>query len=219
MYTIENLNITYNKYSTIYAPHKILNMMSDEFSFNYCSLIECKTRPAITCWINIDTSEIQFERHFVIVKKNLNYDEADAYMYNFDDSRINKTLIKLLEYSIELNDKYKFVECITSTHEMVQIYMVFLNMYIATMLKDKHIIYRNQLLNKPAEYSYENNKHVSMNVDYYTHFTSPIRRAVDQYIHQILINEYFTNKDTKPIAAYKPTGKIVYNDILESLKN
>jgi len=28
-----------------------------------------------------------------------------------------------------------------------------------------------------------------------------------------------SNKDTKPITAYKPTGKIVYNDILESLKN
>jgi len=28
-----------------------------------------------------------------------------------------------------------------------------------------------------------------------------------------------SNKDTKPITSYKPTGKIVYNDILESLKN
>ena len=27
------------------------------------------------------------------------------------------------------------------------------------------------------------------------------------------------SKETKPITSYKPTGKMVYNDILESLKN
>jgi len=91
---------------------------------------------------------------------------------------------------------------------MVQIYMVFLNTYVATLLKDKNIIYRNQLFNKPAEYSYKNNKHISMNVECYTHFTSPIRRAVDQYIHQILINEYFPEKETKQIIQKLDVHKI-----------
>ena len=40
---------------------------------------------------------------------------------------------------------------------MVQLYMIYLNQYVGLLLKDKDIIYRNQIFNKSAEYSYENN--------------------------------------------------------------
>jgi exoribonuclease R len=201
-YTIEYLHLKFNKYSTIYAPHKHLNMIPDELSYDYCSLLTGKTRPVITCWIHLDTFKVTFERHFIKVKYNLNYDQSDNYLNNIydikllnnDEIQVKHTLEKLFTFSIQLNDKYKYVDNIHSSHEMVQVYMIFVNQYISMLLsglKNTNIIYRNQFLNKPAEYSYENHGHISMNVKSYTHFTSPIRRIVDQYVHKIFINEYF----------------------------
>jgi len=203
-YTIDKLNLEFNKYSTVYAPHRHLNMMPDELSYNYCSLLAGKTRPVITCWIDLDTFDIKLERHFIVVKYNLHYDEADKYiidsndllMFTTDEIKLINTLQKLHTYSIELNNKYKYIASISSSHEMVQVYMIFLNQYIALLLTDKDVIYRNQTINKSAEYSYTNIGHASMNVNYYTHFTSPIRRIVDQYVHKILINEYFSDTKT-----------------------
>jgi hypothetical protein len=74
---------------------------------------------------------------------------------------------------------------------MVEVYMIFLNNNVATILKDKNIIYRNQEPCEFAQYSYENKGHAYMKLSHYTHFTSPIRRYVDQYIHQVLINTIF----------------------------
>jgi hypothetical protein len=67
---------------------------------------------------------------------------------------------------------------------------------LEALLKDNEIIYRNQEPCSYAEYSYENKGHTHMNLKYYTHFTSPIRRIVDQYIHQVLIQKLFDNKLT-----------------------
>jgi exoribonuclease R len=151
-----------------------------------------------------NTFDIKLERHFIVVKYNLHYDEADKYiidsndllMFTTDEIKLINTLQKLHTYSIELNNKYKYIASISSSHEMVQVYMIFLNQYIALLLTDKDVIYRNQTINKSAEYSYTNIGHASMNVNYYTHFTSPIRRIVDQYVHKILINEYFSDTKT-----------------------
>jgi exoribonuclease R len=147
--------------------------------------------------------DVKLERHFIVVKYNLDYDEADKYlncssdllMLDNDEIKLRNTLQKLQKLSIDINNKYKYIDNVVSSHEIVQVYMIFLNQYIALLLTNKNIIYRNQTVNKSAEYSYYNIGHASMNVNYYTHFTSPIRRLVDQYVHKILINEYFS--DTK----------------------
>ena len=88
-------------------------------------------------------------------------------MLSIDEIKLLDTLQKLYNFSIELNTKYKFIENIENSHDMVQLYMIYLNQYVGLLLKDKDIIYRNQIFNKSAEYSYENNGHISMNVNYY----------------------------------------------------
>jgi len=69
-YTIQNMNIVLNKFSTIYAPHKVINMIPDELAYNQCSLLANHVRPVISCYIDIDTLEFNFKREFIIVKKN-----------------------------------------------------------------------------------------------------------------------------------------------------
>jgi len=185
-YTIQGMNIEQSKYSTIYAPHKVINMLPDELAYNHCSLIEQHVRPVISCWIDIDSLQIEFKREFIRVIKNYNYDEVDKILINY-----NPSFKKLFKFSKTINNKYNYVEDVKLSHEMVEVYMIFLNNKVAELLKDTDIIYRNQEPCSYAEYSYENKGHSHMNLKHYTHFTSPIRRSVDQYIHQILIKKLF----------------------------
>ena len=189
-YVIKNQNIINSKYSTIYAPHKIINMLPDELAFNHCSLIENYVRPVISCWIDIENMTFRFKREFIKVRKNYSYDEFDV---EFNKLRKNKdNLLNILfEFSQLLNSQFNYVETVKSSHEMVEVYMIFLNNKVAEILQEDNIIYRNQLPCEFAEYSYENKGHSYMKLKHYTHFTSPIRRAVDQYVHQVLINKFF----------------------------
>jgi exoribonuclease R len=185
-YTIQDMNLELSKYSTIYAPHKVINMLPDELAYNNCSLIEDHVRPVISCWIDIDTLQFEFKREFIRVIKNYSYDEVDKVLINDSPSIKN-----LFEFSNTINNKFKYVDEVKSSHEMVEVYMIFLNNKVAELLKDTEIIYRNQEPCSYAEYSYENKGHNHMKLKHYTHFTSPIRRIVDQYIHQVLIHKLF----------------------------
>jgi exoribonuclease R len=78
--------------------------------------------------------------------------------------------------------------------------MIFLNQYIATLLRNDKVIYRNHEPQKFAEYSFENKGHFSLKLKQYTHFTSPIRRFVDQYVHKVLINKIFKKIDIPDIS-------------------
>ena len=185
-YIISKLNLNYNKYSTIYAPHKIINMIPDDLAFNYCSLLENMVRPVISCWIDIQTGECTFKREFIKVLKNYCYEEVTRDLINS-----NIALKNLFDFSKIINSKSNYVEDVKSSHEMVEVYMIFVNNKVAEVLKDDNIIYRNQEPCEFAKYSYENKGHAHMKLSHYTHFTSPIRRYVDQYIHQVLISKLF----------------------------
>lgn len=190
-----DLNLNYTKYSTIYAPHKIINMIPNELANDQCSLIEGYVRPVISCWIDLDTGVHTFKREFIRVHKNYCYDDiSDAFI------KSNASISILFDYSKVINKKYNYVEEVKSSHEMVEVYMIYLNNQVADLLKDKDIIFRNQEPCEFAQYSYENKGHDHMKLSHYTHFTSPIRRYVDQYIHQVLINVMFDGKleITKP---------------------
>ena len=125
------MNIELSKYSTIYAPHKVINMLPDELAYNNCSLIEHHVRPVISCWIDIDTLEFEFKREFIRVIKNYSYDEIDKTLINDLPSIKN-----LFEFSNTINNKYKYVDEVKSSHEMVEVYMIFLNNKVAELLKD-----------------------------------------------------------------------------------
>jgi exoribonuclease R len=185
-YTINNFKFDYTKYSSIYAPHKTINMLPNELSFNLCSLLENTVKPVISCWLNLNDYTFEFKREFIRISKNFSYDEV-----NHDLIKNNKSINIIFEHSKLINSKELYVDIVKSSHEMVEVYMIFLNNKVAEILKDKNIIYRNQIPCEYAEYSYENKGHSHMKLSHYTHFTSPIRRIVDLYIHQVLIKDLF----------------------------
>jgi ribonuclease R len=55
---------------------------------------------------------------------------------------------------------------------------------------------------KLASYSTENVGHYGLGLQYYTHFTSPIRRYIDLMVHRVLFNEIDKNVDLEEIALH-----------------
>ncbi len=64
-----------------------------------------------------------------------------------------------------------------------------------------NIISRNSAnyvyLSKWSDYNHDLHRHTSLNKDYYTHFTSPIRRYADIMVHKILFESWQDKRNNK----------------------
>ena len=73
---------------------------------------------------------------------------------------------------------------------------------IIEILKQNKISFLNDMLLRSqsrAFYGTENKGHFGLSLDYYVHFTSPIRRYSDLVVHRDLINCYFLKKKNSQI--------------------
>jgi len=204
-----------NRYSSIYLPNKVVNMIPDIFANHLCSLRENKDRLAHTIWIkfnkHFEIEDYWSKKTIICNKKQYNYDEADKIFIDKDIFQISKHLGENM-FNMDINN--------WTTHEMIEVYMLLCNHIVGMMLKDNpETIYRihtqknidndvvqsdypelNKMIkilnSESAEYvlskNTDNYTHYGVNLKYYTHFTSPIRRIVDIYIHQLL-NSVTTN--------------------------
>ena len=192
----------HKRFSTVYAPHRIVHMVPDEIATEMASLREGKIKNVISCWLNQDGS-YNFECNKIRVTRNLSYDQAEKLKES------NKSLKILYEKSIEYGTKLN-IEVI-DTHKMVEVYMITYNKLITEFLENKeHMIFRNQKLFKKAVYQHERVGHESLGLTHYTHATSPIRRYTDWIVQKIFkcleiqninlqeVNEY--EKDVKRLS-------------------
>jgi hypothetical protein len=138
----------------------------------------------------------------------------------FDKKQMNKNPSAFVSFS-----KNFFQDEEIDSHKLVEKWMIYTNEKIATHLienyPDKNIIIRSQEKSlvepkeldeylyiygeKSAKYDLYNSdnkdfshshSHYRLNLQIYTHFTSPIRRAVDFYIHSLLLGiEYSLTKE------------------------
>jgi exoribonuclease R len=137
----------FNKYSTVYAPHKNVPMFPENISTFIASLREGQMRNVITCWINNDGS-YNFEENCIKVTKNLTYENAEILKNS------NEILKILYEKSIELGKNINID--VIDTHKMVEVYMILYNQYICELLENrKNMIYRNQKLYGKAVYEFK----------------------------------------------------------------
>lgn len=188
----EIISKTTKAFSTLYCDTNI-ELWNEQVVKN-ASLISNQNKFAYSVIFEIKNNIIQSIESFpslVNLKLNTNYEEI-----NYPDIQ---ALLCLTE---------KITNKKLDSHELVSYWMVQTNNYIGKQFKD--IPYRvqktndiinyeteeniknifNQLNQESAIYSYDETYHSSLQVDNYTHFTSPIRRIIDTIIHyQITYNE------------------------------
>ena len=179
---------------------KTYHMMPEEFAINKISLTQDNISRAFTCKVIYDASYnlISYEFFKSNIKAiNLTYEEAD---------KLKETILKDL-YEFAKNIKYNYQQDY-DIHEMVARYMILCNHLVGLYLKDDISIsrYNNSEINvnninnkldklnnmcryKRAEYSCNNRGHSILGLEYYQHFTSPLRRYADIIVHRILANK------------------------------
>lgn len=188
-----------NFFSTIYTPIRKINMIPSVFADNLASLIENKDRLSLTLWIDIDTGSYYYEDTIIRVNKNYSYD-------NFPVSNFHS----IWEISKKFGKQFKMDVNNWDTHKMIESFMVLANFKTAEYLKlhnkklfrihdeKEHNIKIWELENKKfrdfmsiylsnsAKYTIIEGRHYGLNIPLYTHFTSPIRRMADIYVHFLI---------------------------------
>lgn len=179
------IEISKTRFSTLYLGDNEISLFGDKIT-EMSSLLEKQERNAYTLKFDINGILIDHFPSIVKVNKNLSYGYVN-------DNK--EQLINLFNFSKNI---FKNINC---AEKLVENWMIHANCSVGNILEKT--IYRinntsfdiiNNVHEKDKEYFYDasdyvyqnknnNNKHNILGVDNYLHFTSPIRRIVDNIIH------------------------------------
>lgn len=194
-----------NRISTIYLPDKKRPMLPTILSDNLCSLQCGNNRIALTLDIHLDENNnilrINYSNSVICVFKNFIYDEEEL----INDMEY----IKLLSIVSKMSRKYKYLNNVNNSYDLVAYLMIFMNYYTALeLLKYRNGIFRINTItlsenieeinipddvknyikiwnSSKSQYVLLTNdreiliNHDSLKIEAYIHITSPIRRLVD----------------------------------------
>jgi len=222
----------HDRTSTIYAPHKIINMLPEKYSNDLFSLIENTDKYAFSIIYNFDKDynliDYYFSKTVINVNDNMTYEYAQNIINDKSESEIYSWRLKeLSNISNKINIVNKSDEEDYDSHYLVETFMVLTNNKVAEYLYSKNplltilrvhennntnnnfdiinkkkknfINYLKIIQSQSANYctgnsiNCDNIAHYGLNIKYYTHFTSPIRRYIDILVHRFL---YYLLNDT-----------------------
>ena len=187
--------------STIYLPDKKRPMLPTMLSDCLCSLQENVKRVAFAMDIYIkDDNIVKIEYKNTIIKVSHNYVYEEIKLLS--DARYHE----ILDLSQNISKKYKYINNVRNSHELVCYLMILMNYNCATeLIKHKTGIFRSTIIKRDfsvpdtlpddvgkfikiwnsASGQYisgteiVDTRHELLDVDAYIHITSPIRRLVD----------------------------------------
>lgn len=209
--------ILMERISTVYLPHKNYPMIPKEISEDSASLLEGQIRPTISVIYRFGENGyegMECKESWVRNRKNMNYEEVDQSIQSCEFGKKNRDLKGLIEFTKRIQQKEEL-----DSHQLVEYWMIFTNQKIAEygisrygnqmilrtcpeevdgwMSQDQRSTFEKYMRRKEmksAKYQFyrsdQNMRHSILNIDYYTHFTSPIRRCIDFYIHLLLRNQW-----------------------------
>jgi len=189
---IDHLNIWQHitsRVSTIYLPDRKRSMLPAILSDDICSLTAGKCRIAFAMDIYLDNHtivDIKYSNCMINIFKNYVYEEPDLLVCK------HYKLLKTI--TIELSEKYHYINSITDSHDIVCYLMILMNYHCAKSMAIAgngiyRVVKKTNLEDVPkfvkifnssgGQYTTENAAHEMLNLDSYIHITSPIRRIID----------------------------------------
>lgn len=224
-----------SRVETVYAPNSRIDMIPSELSIEYISLIEKKLKRAFSIIIKLnkenDITSVKFKKTIISVNKNLTYEQAQEMIFTNECVKQLYDLGKILKQKIIesfLSDKQY------DTHQMVEVYMIYANKFAGEKIQtvepenvllrihsgehatkslniqnvDPKLVEKNRISRtEQARYQVgiQNCNHNGLNLSFYTHMTSPIRRYADIIVHRqlwkIINGEKIMRPETETIFA------------------
>jgi exoribonuclease R len=209
------LNIL-DRVSTVYTPLRKYNMLPNNYADELLSLLENSNRYALSLILRVHNNNvINYELKETIVKNIKNYD-YDTFDKIYDKNSILKDFFDFSNRFFNeptIYDSHKLVEYwMIYTNKFIAKYLIDLNLsniilrahnlqstILETSTKDvneklfNYLKVRNE---ESAHYKiYDSSEvdqvqtHSKLGNEYYTHYTSPIRRGVDLFIHALILKK------------------------------
>lgn len=213
------IKVIEERITTVYLPHKKYNLLPDIYADDLSSLLEGKIRDGLSVIYEYNELNhcIGFEVKETKIRnrKNYHYEEVDMMIEKkWKDKEMKEMYEKTKKiFGMETLDSHKYVElwmietnkkiaeyCIQKYGEKT-ILRVCPNEEIPNISDLEEYLRRKEL--KSANYEYYNKgremSHRMLKADYYTHFTSPIRRSIDFYTHLLVRGIQLEEVDLKKI--------------------
>lgn len=204
-------------FATVYPgseENKPYGILSDYLIDNFLTLKTDSKRYVWSIYYYIDPNtnkiiNIEIKPEIIINKKTYTYDEVENILLSTDNLQSTNLYMKYIaDFATDYGKEYypniykTYDNHNYNSHYMISLFMTLTNHYIGKLLlNDNKTIYRSTCTLTEGQtegpiygiYNFNNatNYHSSIDINNYTHFTSPIRRFIDQYIHYKLYKYYF----------------------------